>query len=1185
MRHYLLIAFLVLLSNPGHAQDSATTKIAAGRAALVAHDLPAAKARFAEALALEPTNQTAAALAGLTRCFAIASLPESQAMLDRVGVAATGRDLYAWTATFTHDADGRPQFATGLNLDEAFAFWRDIVVVESERARAELAIVTDPAFTLTLQPGETQQPAALTIDYGDVQTMRAGLRGVEFLGHFARGQNTMAEVETILELVQGNLFSLSGLFERFPSLLTPGAMASTERAAARAALVDAIGLYREASASIRARPAGLDRLFMLETEDLPAEAEARDKLAKLERSLAGFADLTPEERDSHPLVDLGRVFDSGYSLRSQFPAARRFDPFAGIDLSCGGLLSGLTLERYVEGVVAAGFEADLGWEWVTPLPQGNALTCAAQGNGIHLLGGNAGTILRSTDAATWEPLQIPQMGGVSGLVFHNGRFIAVANNGVFASENGRDWELVTDEYRMGVHLTVLGGGLGFIDNEHRLVVSTDGLEWTPRGIVCDFAAGETLYYPRGLALGNGVIVAISDSGSMLHQRIFSSSDGGLTWTLRASGSATSYLGIRSLAYGNGRFVCAGNVNRLMTSTDGITWTPGTFLGSTGQGINGIIFDGTRFIATGWDGLIAVSTDGLTWTAATSPTSQHLGTAVSTSGHFWAFGDGGLVVHSTDAVHFSSIGASPTTAIPLQSQIRRLRTLGGKLFAVAADGKLYVSTDGSTFGAATADGTLSVTDLTESAGTYVAVGPSAAYTSTDGVTWTTRAPGTSGWNPLTVARAGNLYIASGSEGRVFTSPDGVTWTRRNDSLLPANPETWLVDFAYGNGMYYGVGWTWESGQMAALTALSTDGTTWNWTSVSPGSGKLLHVDFHDGVFRTFTSNGQLWEIPGGSYYWSGDDGNGIDTPGALYQCGGRRVIVQDAFTVFDYEELLRDRVAFSAGDHAWIGCPAPIESNSPSVWSSARYTEPPPFAYFGGRVYLGGNGLIVRSRAIATVAAPTLFTSPADRAAKAGDTVALAAGVYGEGRLTYQWYKSDVAISGATTPELLFAAVQPEDAGAYHVVVSNGFGTVASAAANLTVAVSFADWQSGSFTAAELGDPTISGALAVAGPDGATNLLKYALGVSARSSVPVDRQVVSPPVAGAPDQWTLLFRRPANRPDVTYEVETSTNLAGWTTGGVTIERVATADANGLETWRAVVTATGPRLFLRLKVNLK
>ena len=200
-------------------------------------------------------------------------------------------------------------------------------------------------------------------------------------------------------------------------------------------------------------------------------------------------------------------------------------------------------------------------------------------------------------------------------------------------------------------------------------------------------------------------------------------------------------------------------------------------------------------------------------------------------------------------------------------------------------------------------------------------------------------------------------------------------------------------------------------------------------------------------------------------------------------------------------------------------------------------------------------------------------------------MALAAGVYGEGRLTYQWYKNDVAISGATTPELLFTAVQPEDAGAYHVVVSNGFGTVASAAANLSVAASFADWQIGSFTAAELGDPTISGALAVAGPDGATNLLKYALGVSARSSVPVDRQVVSPPVAGAPDQWTLLFRRPANRPDVTYEVETSTNLAGWTTGGVTIERVATADANGLETWRAVVTATGPRLFLRMKVTLK
>jgi len=42
-------------------------KIAAGRAALVAHNPTAAQARFQEALTLEPANQTAAALLGVTR--------------------------------------------------------------------------------------------------------------------------------------------------------------------------------------------------------------------------------------------------------------------------------------------------------------------------------------------------------------------------------------------------------------------------------------------------------------------------------------------------------------------------------------------------------------------------------------------------------------------------------------------------------------------------------------------------------------------------------------------------------------------------------------------------------------------------------------------------------------------------------------------------------------------------------------------------------------------------------------------------------------------------------------------------------------------------------------------------------------------------------------------------------------
>lgn len=46
-------------------------------------------------------------------------------------------------------------------------------------------------------------------------------------------------------------------------------------------------------------------------------------------------------------------------------------------------------------------------------------------------------------------------------------------------------------------------------------------------------------------------------------------------------------------------------------------------------------------------------------------------------------------------------------------------------------------------------------------------------------------------------------------------------------------------------------------------------------------------------------------------------------------------------------------------------------------------------------------------------------------------------------LTYQWYKNDVLIPGATTPTLNVASAEAKDAGVYKVIVSNPQGVVES----------------------------------------------------------------------------------------------------------------------------------------------
>ncbi len=82
--------------------------------------------------------------------------------------------------------------------------------------------------------------------------------------------------------------------------------------------------------------------------------------------------------------------------------------------------------------------------------------------------------------------------------------------------------------------------------------------------------------------------------------------------------------------------------------------------------------------------------------------------------------------------------------------------------------------------------------------------------------------------------------------------------------------------------------------------------------------------------------------------------------------------------------------------------------------------------------------------------PTITTQPVSLAVDLGASATFSAAATGSGTLSYQWYKDNVAISGATSSSYTVAAVAASDAGSYYVTVTNSVGTVASATALLTV---------------------------------------------------------------------------------------------------------------------------------------
>lgn len=83
-------------------------------------------------------------------------------------------------------------------------------------------------------------------------------------------------------------------------------------------------------------------------------------------------------------------------------------------------------------------------------------------------------------------------------------------------------------------------------------------------------------------------------------------------------------------------------------------------------------------------------------------------------------------------------------------------------------------------------------------------------------------------------------------------------------------------------------------------------------------------------------------------------------------------------------------------------------------------------------------------------APQITTPPSGLVLQAGQTAVLAVAASGSGALAYQWQREGSPLVGATGPVLVIASAAPADAGSYRVVVTNGEGSITSAAAGLVV---------------------------------------------------------------------------------------------------------------------------------------
>ncbi len=282
-------------------------------------------------------------------------------------------------------------------------------------------------------------------------------------------------------------------------------------------------------------------------------------------------------------------------------------------------------------------------------------------------------------------------------------------------------------------------------------VRADGTTWTAR------SAAEANQW-TSVTFGNGTFVAVSNNGT---NRVMTSTDG-ITWTPR-SVPASSWA---SVTYGNGVFVAVAGfgTDRIMTSPDGVTWTP---RGSSTDSWAGITFGNNTFVAVAAMGTnrVMTSTDGITWTNRSVPTGGIQGWSAVTWGNnkFVAISFTGF----NDRVMTSPDGVTWTYAQAIHN---------GNWSSIAYGNNLFVATASNS-------------------------GSSSDYlmTSSDGTTWTPRtAAAGNGWASVVYGGGKFVAVANSGSNRVMTSTDGITWTGHS----AADASGWS-SVTYGNGLYVAV----------------------------------------------------------------------------------------------------------------------------------------------------------------------------------------------------------------------------------------------------------------------------------------------------------------------------------------------------------------------------------------------
>lgn len=268
--------------------------------------------------------------------------------------------------------------------------------------------------------------------------------------------------------------------------------------------------------------------------------------------------------------------------------------------------------------------------------------------------GTFGTILLSSDGVNWFDVFSGTNVNLTGVTYSafDGIYVAVGENGlILTSEYGDSWTVQESGTQFDLNAVTYvadedpadGGTYVAVGNNFQVVSSRDGVQWIAQvtGILSAL---------NGVGHGNGLIVAVGDYRSIITTR--NAIPSGLdTWALH-SPQIEDVPGINGLLFANNVHVAVGDAGLVLTSTDGLNWTQQTT--GTVEDLKSIAYGNGRFVIVGGRAVLT-STNGVNWTQQTAITQQTwhvpLNSVTFGAGRFVAVGDGTMITSSSDGVNW------------------------------------------------------------------------------------------------------------------------------------------------------------------------------------------------------------------------------------------------------------------------------------------------------------------------------------------------------------------------------------------------------------------------------------------------------------------------------------------------------------------------------------------------------